>query len=167
MSCSADKIDLDSSSCDAVTFTQTLEYIDDVDPEIRESTRLSKSGSKFVNVSTLWDYFGFHGPEKSLNAKMHDVIRGQKHPMLPTQLNGILEKFGYKNIRTKDISFYITTRDEYSFPKFHELNMVRAELQNGISEDEVKKWQDQLNQAEQDGTFAFTSFAILTSAYWL
>jgi hypothetical protein len=45
--------------------------------------------------------------------------------------------------------------------------MVRAELQNGISEDEVKKWQDQLNQAEQDGTFAFTSFAILTSTYWL
>ena len=49
---------------------------------------------------------------------MHDVIRGQKHPMLPTQLNGILENFGYKNIRTNDISFYITTREEYSSQNF-------------------------------------------------
>ena len=59
---------------------------------------------------------------------MQDVIRGQKHPMLPTQLNGKLERCGFENIRTKDIPFYLTTRDEYSFPKFHEQNIVRAAL---------------------------------------
>ena len=156
---------MDSNSCDAVTFTQTLEYIEDVDSSIKESKRLSKSGGKFVNVSTLWDFFGFHGPDENLNTKMHDVIRGQKHPMLPTKLNGKLERCGFENIRTKDISFYLTTRDEYSFPKFHEQKMVRTALKNGISKDDVNKWQDQLNQAEREGRFAFTSFAILTAAY--
>ena len=116
LSCSAGKIDVDSNSCDAVTFTQTLEYIEDVDSAIKESKRLSKSGAKFVNVSTLWDFFSFHGPDENLNTKMHDVIRGQKHPMLPTQLNGKLERCGFENIRTKDISFYLTTRDEFSSP---------------------------------------------------
>ena len=52
--------------------------------------------SIFVNVSTFWDFFGFHGPEKGLNDMMHEIYRSQKHPMLPTNLNGKLEKQGYK-----------------------------------------------------------------------
>ena len=165
--CNANAVTIEDSSCDAVTFTQTLEYIDNVDEVLTEAKRLQKSNSKFVNISTLWDYFGFHGPEKKLNDMMHDSYRSQKHPMIPTQLNGKLAMQGYKNIRTQDISFFLTNKDENSFPKFHEINMVNAAKKNGISDDLIQKWQDQLARAENEGCFAFTIISVLTSAYFI
>ena len=124
----ANDIDIENNSCDAVTFTQTLEYIDDIDEALSASKRLQKPMSNFVNVSTLWDFFGFHGPEKELNNMMHEIYRSQKHPMLPTQLNGKLERQGYTNIKTQEIPFFITQKDENSFPKYHEILMVNAAI---------------------------------------
>ena len=163
--CSADVIELADKSCDAVTSTQTLEYIDDVDEALFVAKKLQKPKSIFVNVSTLWDFFGFHGPEKDLNDMMHKIYLSQKHPMLPVQLNGKLEKQGYTNIKTQEIPFFITKKDENSFPKFHEILMVNAAIKKGISQDLTKKWQDQLHEAEQNGNFAFTVISVLTSAF--
>ena len=161
----ANDIDIENNSCDAVTFTQTLEYIDDVDEALNASKKLQKPMSNFVNVSTLWDFFGFHGPEKELNNMMHEIYRSQKHPMLPTQLNGKLERQGYKNIKTREIPFFITQKDENSFPKYHEILMVNAAIKKDISPDLTQKWQDQLKEAEKNGTFAFTVISVLTSAF--
>jgi len=85
--------------------------------------------------------------------------------MLPTQLNGKLEKLGYTNIKTQEIPFFITNKDENSFPKFHEILMVNAAIKKGVSEDLVYKWKNQLNEAEKNGKFAFTVISILTSAF--
>jgi ubiquinone/menaquinone biosynthesis C-methylase UbiE len=60
----ADDINIDDASCDKITATQTLEYIEDIDTSLKEIKRISKTNSKFVNVSILWDYFRFYGPEK-------------------------------------------------------------------------------------------------------
>ena len=143
----ANDINIDENSCDAVTFTQTLEYINNVDEALFAAKKLQKPKSIFVNVSTLWNFFGFHGPDKELNSLMHEVVKGQKHPMLPTKLNGKLEKLGFKNIRTHEIPFFITKRDENSFAKFHEINMINAALKKGISENQVDQWRKQLHQA--------------------
>ena len=161
----ANDIDIKNNSCDAVTFTQTLEYIDDVDEALSASKRLQKPMSNFVNVSTLWDFFGFHGPEKELNNMMHEIYRTQKHPMLPTKLNGKLERQGYTNIKTREIPFFITQKDENSFPKYHEILMVNAAIKKGVSQDLTQKWQDQLQEAEKNGSFAFTVISVLTSAF--
>ena len=127
--------------------------------------KLQKPKSIFVNVSTLWNFFGFHGPEKELNDMMHKIYLSQKHPMLPVKLNGKLEKQGYTNIKTHEIPFFITKKDENSFPKFHEILMVNAAIKKGVSQDLTKKWQDQLHEAEQKGNFAFTVISVLTSAF--
>ena len=156
---------MDDALCDSITSTQTLEYIEDVDATLNEIRRLLKNHSRFLNISTLWDYFGFHGPDEKLNSLMHVVVKGQKHPMLPTKLNGKLEKLGFKNIRTHEIPFFITKRDENSFAKFHEVNMVNAALKKGISEDQVDQWRKQHHQAEEEGSFAFTTIAIMTTGY--
>jgi hypothetical protein len=121
--------------------------------------------SVFVNVSTLWDFFGFHRPEKELNDMMHEIYRSQKHRMLPTQLNGKLEKQGYTNIKIQEIPFFITKKDENSFPKFHEILMVNATIKKGVSQDLIQKWQKQLRESEEEGKFAFTVISVLTSAF--
>jgi hypothetical protein len=43
--------------------------------------------------------------------------------------------------------------------------MVNAAIKKGVSEDLVYKWQNQLNEAEENGKFAFTVISILTSAF--
>ena len=43
--------------------------------------------------------------------------------------------------------------------------MVNAALKKGISEDQVDLWRKQLHQAEEEGNFAFTSIAIMTTGY--
>ena len=161
----ANDINIKINSCDAVTFTQTLEYIDDVDEALCAAKKLQKPMSIFVNVSTLWDFFGFHGPEKELNDMMHKIYLSQKHPMLPVELNGKLEKQGYTNIKTHEIPFFITKKDENSFPKFHEILMVNAAIKKGVSLDLTEKWQNQLEEAEKKGSFAFTVISVLTSAF--
>ena len=54
LSCSADEIDLDSSSCDAVTFTQTLEYIDDVESAISKIEEIEGKRPHTYNDVTLF-----------------------------------------------------------------------------------------------------------------
>ena len=163
--CNADNIMIEPKSCDAVTSTQTLEYIEDIDDVLRETKRLQKQNSKFINISTLWDFFGFHGPDPELNKIMHDSMKSQKHPMLPIQLSGKLEKLGYKNIKTQEINFFLRNKHDNSFPKCHEILMSNAAKNKGVSEVDILKWQNQLKQAEEDGKFAFTAYSILTSAY--
>ncbi len=163
--CNANNIKIEKQTCDAVTSTQTLEYIENVDDVLREAKRLQKPNSKFVNISTLWDFFGFHGPDPEINKVMHDAMKGQKHPMLPIQLSGKLKKLGYKNIKTQEINFFIRNKNDNSFPKFHEILMINAARSKGVSEEIISKWQNQLNKAEKEGDFAFTAYSILTSAY--
>ncbi len=163
--CNADSIMIEPISCDAVTSTQTLEYIEDIDDVLRETKRLQKQNSKFINISTLWNFFGFHGPDPELNKIMHDSMKGQKHPMLPVQLSGKLEKLGYKNIKTQEINFFIRNKHDNSFPKCHEILMSNAARNMGVSEELILNWQNQLKKAEEDGSFAFTAYSILTSAY--
>ena len=163
--CNANNIMIEPKSCDAVTSTQTLEYIEDIDDVLRETKRLQKQNSKFINISTLWDFFGFHGPDPELNKIMHDSMKGQKHPMLPIQLSGKLEKLGYKNIKTQEINFFIRNKHDNSFPKCHEMLMSNAARNKGVSEELILNWQNQLEKAEEDGSFAFTAYSILTSAY--
>ena len=43
--------------------------------------------------------------------------------------------------------------------------MVNAAIEKGISENQVDLWRKQLHQAEQEGSFAFTTIAIMTTGY--
>ena len=43
--------------------------------------------------------------------------------------------------------------------------MSNAARNKGISEENILKWQKQLETAEKEGYFAFTAYSILTSAY--
>tara|TARA_B100000989_G_scaffold274813_1_gene233888 strand:- start:965 stop:1696 length:732 start_codon:yes stop_codon:yes gene_type:complete len=162
----ADDTQLQSNCCHSATSTQALEYISDVDKGLDEITRILKSGGTFVNVSILWDHFKFYGAEKKLDKKIHEAFRAHcSHQMLPMELPGKLERRGFKNIRDEALTFVITRRDENSPARYSEAVMANFALTQGISETEVSDWKSQLEKAEQQGRFGFTSFPVLTSAY--
>ena len=164
--CLADNIDLESDSIDAVASIQTFEYINDIDEALIEIKRLLKQQAKFLNISTLWDYYRFHGPEKKLNDLMHDVFREHcAHQMVPTFLNGKLKGLGFKNVKTTELAYVFTKRDENSFAKYAETLIATFALNKGVEEEKVKEWKRQLKEAEDKGTFCFTSIPVLTEAY--
>ena len=163
---SADQIDLEDNTCDVVTSTQTLEYIPDVDAALSESTRVLKVNGELVNISILWDHFRFYGAEKKLNEEIHESFRAHcSHQMLPMELPGKLTKLGFKNIKHKSLSFLITHRDQNSPAIYTEQTMAVFALKQGISENKVREWQEQLAKAQIEGRFGFTSYPVLTSAH--
>ena len=85
--------------------------------------------------------------------------------MLPMELPGKLERLGFKNIKDEALAFVITRRDENSPAHYSEAVMANFALTQGVSEAEVLDWKSQLEKAEQQGRFGFTSFPVLTSAY--
>ncbi len=163
---SADAIDLEENSCDAVTSTQAYEYIDNVDDALEEATRILKPSMVFQNISILWDHFRFFGAEKLLNDRMHDAWRAHcAHQMLPMELPGKLENLGYRHITNRSLAFLITKRDANSPAKYTEQLMASFAIGQGVSEVDAHDWQIQLQEAEEQGRFGFTSFPVLTQAY--
>ena len=164
--CTADKINVENKFFDRVTSTQTLEYIEDIDLSLIELKRISKKNSKFANVSILWDYFRFYGPEKKLNDIIHEAFRAHCfHQMLPLDLIGKLSNLGYQNIKSENLSYLITNRDENSPAIFYEKMLAKFAISQGVEEDKVIDWQNQIAKSEKEKKFGFTSFPVLTSAY--
>ena len=162
----ADDSQLQTDCCHSATSTQALEYIPDVDISLDEITRILKPGGAFVNVSILWDHFKFHGADHRLNERIHEAFRAHcSHQMLPMELPGKLERRGFKNIQDQPLAFVITRRDKNSPAHYSEAVMANFALTQGVSEAEVLDWKSQLEKAEQQGRFGFTSFPVLTSAY--
>ena len=162
----ADDSQLPSDCCHSATSTQALEYIPNVDNGLDEITRILKPGGAFVNVSILWDHFKFYGADHKLNERIHVAFRAHcSHQMLPMELPGKLERRGFKNIKEKSLAFVITRRDKNSPARYSEAVMANFALTQGVSAAEVSDWKYQLEKAEQQGRFGFTSFPVLTSAY--
>ena len=164
--CTADKINIENNYCDRVTATQTLEYIKDIDLSLNELKRISKKKSKFINVSILWDYFRFYGPEKKLNDLIHEAFRAHCfHQMLPLDLVGKLSNLGYQNIKSANLSYLVTKRDENSPAIFYEKMLAKFAVSQGVDKNKVIDWQNQISKSEKEKKFGFTSFPVLTSAY--
>ena len=125
-----------------------------------------KTGGAFVNISILWDHFKFFGADKKLNDKVHEAFRAHcSHQMLPMELPGKLAHRGFSRISDKSLAFVITKRDANSPARYTEAVMANFALTQGITEAEVSDWKSQLEAAEQQGRFGFTSFPVLTVAY--
>ena len=162
----ASEIDLAAKSCDAVASIQTLEYIENLDSTLEEITRVLKNNSMFINVSVLWDHFKFHGPEEKLNNLIHEAFKSHCfHQMIPMVLEGKLNKLGFRNIKNQELSFLITRRHKNSPAAYAEIILSKHALKQGISEEKVFDWQKQLERAEMNKTYGFTSFPILTAGY--
>ena len=162
----ADESQLRTDSCHSVTSRQALEYVPDLEPALDEITRILKPGGAFVNVSILWDHLKFHGADERLNRQIHEAFRAHcSHQMLPMELPGKLERRGFKNIKDRSLAFVITRRDGNSPARYSEAVMANFALTQGVSQEEVSDWKYQLEKAEQQGRFGFTSFPVLTSAH--
>ena len=82
--------------------------------------------------------------------------------MLPMELPGRLAKHGISNIRTESLAFVMTQRHENSPATYAEMVLANFAISQGVEEEKVQQWRFQLEQAEKEGRFGFTSFPVLT-----
>jgi hypothetical protein len=80
------------------------------------------------------------------------------------ELPGKLERRGFENIKDRSLAFVITRRNDNSPARYSEAVMANFALTQGLSAEEISDWKSQLERAEQQGRFGFTSFPVLTSA---
>ena len=85
--------------------------------------------------------------------------------MLPMELPGKLARRGFENIKDRSLAFVITRKDDNSPARYSEAVMANFALTQGLSVEEISDWKSQLERAEQQGRFGFTSFPVLTSAH--
>ena len=64
-----------------------------------------------------------------------------------------------------ELSFLITKRHKNSPAYYAETIIANHALKQGISKEKVLEWRDQLDRAEKNETYGFTSFPVLTAGY--
>ena len=97
---------------------------------------------------------------------MHDVFKEHcAHQMVPTFLNGKLQNIGFKEIKTSELAYIFTKRDENSFAKYAETLIATFALNKGVEEEKVIEWKRQIKKSEENGSFCFTAIPVLTEAY--
>ena len=112
------------------------------------------------------DYFKFYGAENKLNAQIHEVFKDHcSHQMLPMELDGRLAERGLLHIKHVPFPIMVTRRDENSVARYAEAVIATFARNNGVNAEKVDTWRKQLEIAEKNGRFGFTTFPVLTIGY--
>lgn len=162
---SATTMSLADSSFDGVASIQMLEYIPEVDLALAEARRILKPGGRAAFVSVLWDHWRFHGAEQDLNDRMLDIWRAHcAHQMLPLEMPRRLEAVGFSGVMRRPVAFFNGTMHENSFALWAAKLVAAFAIGQGVKQEDVTLWLDQLYQANREGRLGFVSVPILTTA---
>ncbi len=158
-------LDMADASLDGLACIQVLEYVEDLDRAFAEIARVVKPGGRIGLVSVLWDAFLFTGPEADLNAQMNLVWRAHcPHQMLPAQKPKRLSEVGFEEVVQSPISHFETAYEQdcagYSVAKV----MAAFAAAQGVADDVIQQWLDQLAAAYEEGRYGFLSSPVLTEA---
>ena len=162
---SATELSFADEEFDAIAYIQVLEYIDNVDGALSEIRRVIKPGGRLAAVSVLWDHWHFHGPDPALNHRMHEAFKAHCfHQMLPLEMPTKLARHGFVGAHCTPIGFLNNTLHHNSFAYLATTLFTHFAIGQGIPEEDVRSWREQLDEAEKDGRFGFVSVPVLTTA---
>ena len=150
---------------DGLASIQALEYIPDVDGALTEARRVLKPGGKAAFVSVLWDHWRFHGADPELNNRILDAWRAHcAHQMLPIEMLRKLTATGFGGVLRRPIAFFNGTLHENAYALWASKFAAAFVIGQGFPEEDAWRWQEQLDQADKEGRFAFVSVPVLTTA---
>ncbi len=158
-------LSFEDGAFDGLASIQTLEYVPDVDGALAEARRVLKPGGKAAFVSVLWDHWRFHGADPELNDRMLDVWRAHcSHQMLPIEMPRRLTATGFGGVVRRPIAFFNGALHENAFALWASKFAAAFAIGQGFPEEDARRWQEQLDQADKEGRFGFVSVPVLTTA---
>ena len=161
----ATDMSFEDGTFDGLVSIHMLEYIADVDGALAEARRILKPGGKAAFVSVLWDHWRFHGADPELNERMLDVWRTHcAHQMLPIGMPRRLAAAGFGGVVRRPIAIFNGALHENTYALWASKFAAAFAVGQGFPEEDARRWQEQLDQADKEGRFGFVSVPVLTTA---
>lgn len=152
----ATSLPLEDACCDAAVTTQVYEYVADVAAALQEANRVLEPGGKLLIVDTAWDTAVLGVDDRELNRKVFAAFEDHvAHPNLPTSLRRFLSSNGFRVAYSEVMPTYSSTHFDNRSAGGTLAGMASFVVgRNGLTEDDVARWQrDWMQRADRNEFF--------------
>lgn len=153
---SVESLPFEDASFDALSCTQTLLYVENLDRALQEFYRVLKPGGRIAVLETDWSGAILNSRDQALTRRIFDAWDvALANPNLPKRLRPMLLQLGFGAPRVEAIPILNSSYSENSFSANMLENYARAACRrNLISQDESDQWLAGIDRViEQDAYF--------------
>ena len=163
---SATQLPFDDASFDALSCTQVLLYVDDLQAALDEFYRVLKPGGRIAIIETDWDGAIIHSHDRNLTRRVLDAWGlAVKNPHLPGRLRPLLEATGFVSRRVEAIPLLNAGHSDHSFSVNLLENMARtARRQQTVTREESETWLADIEALRKNDAYFFCVNRFLVSA---
>jgi len=154
---SVELLDFEADNFDAVSCTQTLLYVKQVEAAIDEMQRVLKPGGRIAILETDWRGLVINNQDEALTRRiMAAWDAAVESPNLPVKLGPMLRNRGFNAIKIEAIPIINASGMDNNFSsgmlKWFTKNAVK---QGAISEHESEQWTLQMQELAQQDSYFF------------
>jgi ubiquinone/menaquinone biosynthesis C-methylase UbiE len=154
---SIETLPFEDASFDAVSCTQTLLYVEDMDKALREIHRVLKPRGRIAIIETDWSGAIINSLDQAITGKIFDAWNlAVVNPNLPRQLGAILRRIGFRAQRVEAIPVLNASYSKHSFSANMLQNFADAAVkQNVITTAESRAWREGVDSLIQRDEYFF------------
>ena len=154
---SIETLPFEDASFDAVSCTQTLLYVEDMDKALREIHRVLKPSGRIAIIETDWSGAIINSLDQAMTDKIFDAWSlAVVNPNLPRRLGAILRRIGFGAQRVEAIPVLNASYSEHSFSANMLQNFADAAVkQSVITTAESKTWRQGVDNLIQRDEYFF------------
>lgn len=154
---SVDSLPFDDASFDALSCTQCLLYVENLDRALAEFYRVLKPGGRIAVLETDWTGAILNSHDQSVTQRIFDAWDlACANPNLPKRLRPLLAGLGFGALRVEAIPILNASYGENSFSAGMLDNYAGAARRRDlISEDEARDWRAGIDELIRDDAYFF------------
>lgn len=163
---SVESLPFDDSNYDALSCTQTLLYVADLNAALQEFQRVLRPRGRLAIIETDWSGAVIHSRDQVLTRRILDAWDGSvANPNLPRRLKPILSGVGFGAIRIAAIPVLNLGGSENTFSGGMLANFAASAVkQNAIDATESKSWLQGIDDLAARGEYFFCVNRYLVTA---
>ena len=143
---------------DAVMSSQVFEYLEDVTTALAEIRRILRPGGRVLIHDTDWGALLWHASDRDRMARILSLWDGHlADPHLPQTLGAKLRDVGFVNVVAQPIVHVESDLVPGSMSDVLRKFVIGYVESQGLEQDEVQAWQQDLVQLAQQGAYFFSS----------
>ncbi|MBT8437901.1 MAG: methyltransferase domain-containing protein [Gammaproteobacteria bacterium] len=154
---SVENMPFEDASFDALSCTQTLLYVKDMDQALKEFYRLLKPRGRIAIIETDWSGAIINSEDQDVTRKILDALSDAViNPNLPRRLRPMLGKVGFSALRVEAIPVLNASYSKSSFSANMLQNYAATARRSGaISDAQADAWLAGIERLIQKGEYFF------------